>query len=334
MRTYIVTVLLVCPGWPPDVSVCWAHGLLFVWCHVLCAVLCWSVVFHVSMSCELNVWLCSSLLPACLPACFSPSGWFLFFCLTLLLKTLNYSAFESSTSSLLTERISKDEDSAEEGFGPPTTRHYLQPPIPTHPPVRGPELLPSAGQWREEFCRGVQWCSWGARLQWRGPQGPFQQRPWWAPQLVEDEWAAPIREPTESAPEPAPIREPTESAPEPAPIREPTESAPEPAPIREPKESAPEPAPIREPKESAPEPAPIREPTESAPVREPTHSAPIREPTHSAPVWEPMQSTPVLDPAPVCEPTEPAPGPAPPWHPCVPIAPGPLPLHGPGPPPS
>ncbi len=23
-------VLLVCPGWPPDVSVCWAHGLLFV----------------------------------------------------------------------------------------------------------------------------------------------------------------------------------------------------------------------------------------------------------------------------------------------------------------
>ncbi len=29
------------------------------------AVLCWSVVFHVSMSCELNVWLCSSLLPAC-----------------------------------------------------------------------------------------------------------------------------------------------------------------------------------------------------------------------------------------------------------------------------
>ncbi len=53
--------------------------------------------------------------------------------------------------------------------------------------------------------------------------------------------------------------------------------------------------------------------------------APIREPTYSAPV---------LDPAPVWEPTEPAPGPAPPWHPCVPIPPGPLPLHGPGPPPS
>ncbi len=28
--TVIVTVLLVCPGWPPDVSVCRAHGLLFV----------------------------------------------------------------------------------------------------------------------------------------------------------------------------------------------------------------------------------------------------------------------------------------------------------------
>ncbi len=95
------------------------------------------------------------------------------------------------------------------------------------------------------------------------------------------------------------------SAPEPAPIREPTHSAPEPAPIREPKESAPEPAPIREHTDSAPEPAPFREPTQSAP-----------------------------EPAPVWEPTEPTPGPAPPWNPCVPIAPGPLPLHGPGPPPS
>ncbi len=76
-------------------------------------------------------------------------------------------------------------------------------------------------------------------------------------------------------------------------------------------ESAPEPAPPREPTESAPEPAPFREPTESAP-----------------------EPAPFLDTAPVWELTEPAPGPAPPWHPCVPIAPGPLPLHGPGPPPS
>ncbi len=153
------------------------------------AVLGWSVVFRVSHVSSMLTVLQSS---ACLPACFSPSGWFLLFiCFILLLKPWFSSAFESSTSSLVTERISPDEDSAEEGFGPPTTRHYLQPPIPTHPPVRGPELLPSAGQWREEFCLGVQWCSWGARLQWWGPQGPFQQRPWWAPQLVEDEWAGP-----------------------------------------------------------------------------------------------------------------------------------------------
>ncbi len=109
----------------------------------------------------------------------------------IIIKRTISSAFESSTSSLVTERISQDEDSAEEGFGPPTTRHYLQPPIPTHPPVWGPELLPSAGQWHEEVRRGVQWCSWGARLQWWGPQGPLQQRPWRAPQLVEDEGAGP-----------------------------------------------------------------------------------------------------------------------------------------------
>ncbi len=147
---------------------------------------------------------------------------------------------------------------------------------------------------------------------------------------------APFREPTESAPEPAPFREPTESAPEPAPFREPTESAPEPAPFREPTESAPEPAPFREPTESVPEPAPPREPTESvpepAPFREPTQSAPFREPTESAPVREPTHSAPVREPTPVWEPTEAAPGTAPPWHPCVPIPPDPLPLHGPGPP--
>ncbi len=153
---------------------------------------------------------------------------------------------------------------------------------------------------------------------------------------------APPREPTESVPEPAPPREPTESAPEPAPFLEPMESVPGPAPFREPTESAPGPAPFREPTESAPGPAPFREPTQSAPEhappRKPTESAPFREPTHSAPepapFREPTQSAPVLDAAPVWEPTEPPPGPAPPWHPCVPIAPGPLPLHGPGPPPS
>ncbi len=141
------------------------------------------------MSCECFTFDCAPVF--CLPACFSPSGWFLFFLFNFIIKKPNLCIWVLDPISHLTERISQDEDSAEEGFGSPTTRHYLQPPIPTHPPVRGPELLPSAGRWREEFCRGVQWCSWGARLQWWGPQGPFQQRPWWAPQLVEDEWAGP-----------------------------------------------------------------------------------------------------------------------------------------------
>ncbi len=91
----------------------------------------------------------------------------------------------------MTEWISQDEDSPEEGFGSPTTRHYLQPPIPTHPPVWGPELLPSAGKWREEVCCRVQWWSWGVRVQRCGPQGPLQQCPGWAPQLVEDAGAGP-----------------------------------------------------------------------------------------------------------------------------------------------
>ncbi len=59
---------------------------------------------------------------------------------------------------------------------------------------------------------------------------------------------------------------------------------------------------------SAPEPAPIREPTESAP-----EPAPIREPTYStpepAPIREPKESAP--EPAPIREPKESAPEPAP-----------------------
>ncbi len=191
-----------------------------------------------------------------------------------------------------------------------------------------------------------------------GASAPFREPTESAPE------PSPFREPTESAPEPAPFREPTESAPEPAPFREPTESAPEPAPFREPTESAPEPAPFREPRGSAPEPAPSREPRESAPepapFREPTESAPepapFREPTESAPepapFREPRESAP--EPAPFREPTQSAPFreptesahkacevaavsahgplalPAPPWHPCLPLSPGPLPLHGPG----
>ncbi len=78
------------------------------------AVLFWSVVFRVSMSCELNVWLCSSLLPACL---FFPFGVVFVLLFNFVIKTLNSSAFESSTSSLVTERIRHDEDSAEGATG-------------------------------------------------------------------------------------------------------------------------------------------------------------------------------------------------------------------------
>ncbi len=80
------------------------------------------------------------------------------------------------------------------------------------------------------------------------------------PQLISDRAAGispivynPVREPSESTPEPAPVREPSESTPEPAPVRESApvqESAPQSTPIREPTESAP----AREPKEAAPEP--------------------------------------------------------------------------------
>ncbi len=65
------------------------------------AVLCWSVVFRVSnVVWVFHVWLCSSLLPACL---FFPFGVvFVLLCFILLLKITFSSAFESSTSSLVT----------------------------------------------------------------------------------------------------------------------------------------------------------------------------------------------------------------------------------------
>ncbi len=91
------------------------------------AVLCWSVVFHVSYVTWVFHVDCAPVL--CLPACFSPSGGFCSSLFYIIIKRTISSAFESSTSSRVTERISQDEDSAEEGFGPPTTRHYLQPPI-------------------------------------------------------------------------------------------------------------------------------------------------------------------------------------------------------------
>ncbi len=47
---------------------------------------------------------------------------------------------------LLTERIHHHEDSAEEGLAPSATSfHTVQPSLPAHSPVQGPELPPSAG---------------------------------------------------------------------------------------------------------------------------------------------------------------------------------------------
>ncbi len=138
------------------------------------AVLCWFVVLR--RVCMLNV---HSSLPVCLPV-FPLRGGFccsLFYCIIKINILLRLSPRLHLSSQSLTERISQYEDSAEEGFGSSTTRHYLQPPIPMHPPVWGPELLPSAGQWCEEVCRGVQWCSREVRLQRSGPQGPLQQYP-------------------------------------------------------------------------------------------------------------------------------------------------------------
>ncbi len=91
----------------------------FVSLYSVSAVLCWSVVFRVSnVVWVFHVWLCPSLLPACL---FFPFGVVFVLCFILLLKRTFSPAFESLTSSHVTERISQDEDSAEEGFGPPAT---------------------------------------------------------------------------------------------------------------------------------------------------------------------------------------------------------------------
>ncbi len=67
---------------------------------LMSAILGWSVVFHVScVTWVFHVWLCPSLLPACLLVFPLRGGFCSLFCLTLLLKDLS-SAFESSTPSL------------------------------------------------------------------------------------------------------------------------------------------------------------------------------------------------------------------------------------------
>ncbi len=120
-----VTVLLVCPGWPPDVSVCWAHGLLFVPCaplSIVCplpscyliivsvaphvspsfvslfillvsVVLCWSVVFR-----RVCIMLTATVL--CLPACFPLRGGFCSFLFHFMMKKEPFSCTWVLASSL------------------------------------------------------------------------------------------------------------------------------------------------------------------------------------------------------------------------------------------
>ncbi len=78
------------------------------------AVLCWSVVFRVSnVVWVFHVWLCPSLLPACL---FFPFGLvFVLLCFILLLKITFSPAFESSTSSHVTH-VKKHQHTANHRF--------------------------------------------------------------------------------------------------------------------------------------------------------------------------------------------------------------------------
>ncbi len=83
-----VTVLLVCPGWPPDVSVCWTHGLLFVvgaMCsHVYCLshpLLLTNHCFSGSTCVSLVTLVCLPILASwCLQSCADPLSSFM--CLT------------------------------------------------------------------------------------------------------------------------------------------------------------------------------------------------------------------------------------------------------------
>ncbi len=238
-------------------------------------VLCWSVVFR-----RVCVMLTATVL--CLPACFSPSKWFLFIFVFILLLKTRFPCIWVLAISLLTHPDRTDQ---------PCENSAENQPAKIGPAGRLFNILQGDG--KIEYARhflGVARRSATEKtclmvIFWGGLAKPFKSRMhYWVPEESLEDYInlalnlsgsafrmelavepAPFREPIESTPEPAPFREPIESTPEPAPFREPTESAPELAPFREPTESAPEPAPFREPTESAPEPPPFREPTESAP---------------------------------------------------------------------
>ncbi len=153
------------------------------------AVLCWSVVFHVSMSCELNVWLCSSLLPACLFV-FPLRGGFCCSFHFIILKPGNLCIWVLDLISSWQNGSAKMRTQQRRGW----VAHH-----PTLSPAPYTNASSSTRPWAPAVSRAMTWgvLPWSsvvqlrARLQWWGPQGPFQQRPWWAPQLVEDEWAGP-----------------------------------------------------------------------------------------------------------------------------------------------
>ncbi len=122
----------MCPGWPPDVSVCWAHGLVFVvgarCSHVYClpspillphhyfscstcvplvtfvclpicpAGVCSPVLIRCLLSSVCDVWLCNSPLPACLLFPFGEV--FVHFLFILLLMKTHSSCTWVLTSSL------------------------------------------------------------------------------------------------------------------------------------------------------------------------------------------------------------------------------------------
>ncbi len=174
----------------------------------------------------------------CLPACF-PFGVVFVLLFNFVIKTLNSSAFESSTSSLVTERISHMR--TQQRGQPATMGPGVRFPTSTRDQtieVYARDFMEVARQSAtEEACLMV--------FFWGGLAEPFKSRmPYWHPEdslegyinLALNLTGSAFR--VESAPKPAPFHEPRESAPEPTPFRGPTQSAPEPAPFREPEKSA------------------------------------------------------------------------------------------------
>ncbi len=210
-----------------QMSLCWAHGLLFVGAmcsHVDCLsppILLLNHCFSGSRLCPpslpsfvslysspcvcspvlirvfrvsnvvwvFHVWLCPSLLPACL--FFPLRGVFVFF-------VLFYIKNNFFPCIWVLDLISRDRtDQPRWGLSrggvwdhpPPAT--ISSPPIPTQSSSLRPWAPAVSRAMTWGGCRGVQWCSWGARLQWWGPSRTSSTAPLTSPQRVEDEGAGP-----------------------------------------------------------------------------------------------------------------------------------------------